>query len=65
VKPVPTPEPEPAPAPRKPRKWLWVILIILGVLLVLFAAFILLGRLAPELVDPLLYSKEELEILRY
>ena len=65
VKPVPTPEPEPAPAPRKSRKWLRIVLIILGVLLVLFAAFILLGHLAPELVDPLLYSKEELEILRY
>ena len=74
--PVPEPEPkpestlEPVPVPksRKPlksRRWVRILLIVLGILLVLLVAFVLIGRLAPEWLDPLLYSREELEILRY
>ena len=53
----------------KPKKshrklWRW-ILIVLGVLVGLLLIFVLLSRLAPGLLDPLLYSKEELQILRY
>ena len=49
----------------KSRKlWRW-ILIVLGVLVGLLLIFVLLSRLAPGLLDPLLYSKEELQILRY
>ena len=33
--------------------------------LALLLLVVLLGRVAPELLDPLLYSKEELNILRY
>jgi len=54
---------EPAPKPR--RRWLRVLLIVLGVALLLFVAFILIGRFAPGVLDPILYSREELEILRY
>ena len=79
-KPEPAPEPKPAPAPvaeiptgvrneeKKPkpkRNWLKILLIVLAVLLVLLVAFMLIGRFAPGVVDSLLYSKEELEILRY
>jgi nucleoid DNA-binding protein len=56
---------EPRSAAKKSRKWLWVMLIVLGVILVLVAGYVLVGRLAPEWLDPLLYNEEELEILRY
>jgi len=47
-----------------PRFWK-VFLIVLGALVVLLVLFALAGRLAPGVVDRLLYSPEELEILRY
>ena len=59
----PAPVDEPAPKPR--RRWVAVLLITLCVLLALLLAFILIGRFAPDWLDPLLYSKEELEILRF
>ena len=58
-------EPESEPEPKPRRRWWVVLLIVLCALLVLFVAFILIGRFAPNLIDSLLYSKEELEILRY
>jgi nucleoid DNA-binding protein len=70
--PVPVPEPEPQPVPKPARKvqkgsrkWLKVVLIVLAGMVVLLLLIALLGRIAPDLVDPLLYSKEELQILRY
>lgn len=62
----PEPAPEPAPAPKKRRRlnWFVVLLIVLLVLVALgFAALAVLGRLKPEFVDQFLYTKEELEIL--
>ena len=67
-------EPEPVvrqahqlvPEPKKSHRKLWrILLIVLCVLVGLLVIFVLLSRLAPGLVDPLLYSKEELQILRY
>ena len=49
----------------KSRKFWRVVLIVLCVLVGLLVIFVLLNRLAPGLLDPLLYSKEELQILRY
>ena len=49
----------------KTRKWLRILLIVLGVVVVLLLLFALLSRIAPGLLDPLLYSKEDLQILRY
>ena len=70
-----SPEPEPVKEEipgqagnddKKPsRKWLKVLLIVLAVLLALLVLFVVLERIAPGLLDPLLYSKEELQILRY
>jgi len=60
-------EPEKVQEPAKkpfPRFWK-VFLIVLGALVVLLVLFALVGRLAPGVVDRLLYSPEELEILRY
>ncbi len=57
---------EDAPARKeKSRKWLRILLIVAGVLVVLLLLVVLLSRIAPGLLDPLLYSKEELQILRY
>ena len=47
------------------RRWMTVLVIVLGVLLLLVLALVLAGHFAPHLLDPLLYSPEELEILRY
>lgn len=75
------PQPEPQPEqqsepqqespsePRKERKglpwWAVAIIVVLSVAIVALAALAVVGRLNPELVDPLLYSPEELEILNY
>ena len=70
----PTPEPvsEPVeglveePKVKKSHRKFWrVVLIVLCVLVGLLLIFVLLSRLAPGLLDPLLYSREELQILRY
>ena len=81
VKPEPTPAPEPVekipeqvgndgpesgPAPAAPkRNWVRILLIALGAVAAVLVLCALLGRIAPGLMDHLLYSKEELEILRY
>ena len=69
VEPEPAVEAEPVVEPetvRKPFPRFWkVALIVLGALIVLVVLFALVGRLAPGVVDRLLYSPEELEILRY
>ena len=43
----------------------WIVLIVLGVLLLLFVAacYLFTDQLSP-IIDPLLYNKEELELLR-
>ena len=43
----------------------WAMLVIVIVAAVLFGAFFLISRISPELLDSILYSKEELEILNY
>ena len=63
---VPEPEPEPIPEPEAPKRdWVRILLIALGAVAALLVLCALLGRIAPGLMDHLLYSKEELEILRY
>ena len=70
--PAPTPEPKPAKAPRvrKPfPKWLRATLITLLVLLslaaVAFATFVVLAQAAPDFIDSILYTPEELRIINY
>ena len=50
-------------APRRRRWWIWVLAGIVLLLVLAVAAWMLLGRLAPEWLDSFLYSAEELEIL--
>ena len=79
--PVPEPEPESEPAPEVPeathepapaaksrRGWrIFARTLLVLVLLVaaVAAAWAIIGRIDPDWVDSLLYSEEELEILRY
>ena len=64
--PVKVEEPEAKPAPKKLNpKVVRTILIVLGATVALLLLCALLGRIAPGLLDPFLYSREELEILRY
>ena len=65
--PVPTPEPQPASKPKGKgwKRFMWTIIILLIIAAVLFGAFFVISRVAPELLDSLLYSKEELEIINY
>ena len=74
-KPEPDPEPDPKTAPesvpvqepnrKKSHKALWTFLAPLLVAAALFGAFVLISRINPELLDPILYTPEELEILNY
>ena len=74
--PEPTPEPEPvqepqieevpAPKVRKPFvKFLIALLIIVLVIGVLLGAYLAVAHFAPQWLDNILYTKEELEILNY
>lgn len=53
------------PQPRRHLKPIWIVLIALGALLVLFvaASYLFTDAMSP-ILDPLLYSREELELLR-
>ena len=63
----PVTEPAPAEAEKaKPsRKVMWAVLAPVLVAAALFGAFVLISRVNPELLDPILYTPEELEILYY
>lgn len=73
VEPVQEPEPAPvtesAPVAKPKRKalkrFIWTMVIILVLAAMLFGAFVVISRVQPELLDTLLYSKEELEIINY
>ena len=41
-----------------------VLCSVLGIVVLFFALLAILGRVAPQLVDPLLYNSQELELLR-
>lgn len=71
--PAPTPEPAATPAPqqhsaassrsRAMRATLIAVLSLICLALIALIAFVLISRTNPELLDPLLYSAEELQIL--
>ena len=56
-------DPEPDNGKSK-RWWIWP-LVALGLVIVALAVFMILGRTAPDLIDPLLYTPEELRIINY
>ena len=74
VEPIPTPEvveaaPDvvgKAPVPkRKRRPWLVAALSVAGAAVVFIGVFMLLARIAPDFIDQLLYTEEELRIINY
>ena len=44
--------------------WRIVLFGVLGLVVLFFALLAILGRVAPQVVDPLLYNSEELQLLR-
>ena len=69
LKPVPEPVPvsEPAPEPKPKKHWwraVWItLLVIVGIALLAVIALAVIGRVAPEWLDGLLYSQQDLDII--
>ena len=66
--PLPKPEPEPdtipKPKTKKSRGWIPVVAVA-GTLAVALAVFLILARVAPDFIDSILYTPEELRIINY
>lgn len=63
--PTPDPAPQPEPKPRKRFRW-WVLILILLILAAVgILAFLILAEVAPDLIDSILYTPEELRIINY
>lgn len=61
-----TVEPEEEPVrKKKPKWWLVLLLVLLTVAVIALAAFIILAQVAPDFIDSLLYTPEELQIINY
>lgn len=58
------PEQISVPAPKKDRKVLWICVAALSVIVLMLLGLAVLGRVFPDIVDPLLYSPEDLKIVR-
>lgn len=65
VEPEPIADPEPVKVTAPKRKGLRLIVVLLVLAVLAAAAFVVVSRVAPELLDPILYTPEELEILNY
>ena len=55
------------PVRRRPawKIWLWIGLGLLGLVILALVVFVILAHVAPDFIDSLLYTPEELEILHY
>ena len=53
-----------AGADARRNAWRIVLFGVLGLVVLFFALLAILGRVAPQVVDPLLYNSEELQLLR-
>lgn len=58
------PEQISVPASKKDRKVLWICVAVLSFIALMFLGLAVLGRVFPDVVDPLLYSPEDLQIVR-
>lgn len=63
TKPQPKPAAEPKHKPRRRRTGWWIAGSILLALALLLGAFLLAARFAPDFLDTILYTEEELEII--
>ena len=58
------PEPVYMYATKKDRKALWICVAVILLIALILLALAVLGRVFPDLIDPLLYSPEDLKIVR-
>ena len=59
-------EPEPEPEEQHHKVSVWIVLAcVLGLIFLFFAGFIILAHVAPDFIDSLLYTPEELRIINY
>lgn len=65
VEPVKVAEPDKKPKRRIWKKLMWTVIILVILAAVLLGAFYIVSIVSPELLDNILYSKEELEIINY
>lgn len=71
VSPVETPEPvavqqeQPEAKPRKKFRWWVLVLVLFALAAIALAAFLVLAQVAPDFIDSILYTPEELRIIYY
>lgn len=63
--PEPKPEPEPAPKPRRRFRWWIPLVVLLALAATALAVFMILVQVAPDFIDSILYTPEELRIINY
>lgn len=69
--PVETPEPvavqqeQPEAKPRKKFRWWVLVLVLFALAAIVLAAFLVLAQVAPDFIDSILYTPEELRIIYY
>lgn len=61
----PAPAPEPQPQPRRRFRWWLLVLVLLALAGIALMAFLILADVAPDLIDSILYTPEELRIINY
>ena len=64
-KPQPTAEPQPRHTSQRRFRWWVPVLILLAVAAVALLAFLTVAQVAPDFVDSILYTPEELRIINY
>ena len=62
---APANDEEVEPVRKKAKGWLVLLLTLLTVAVIALAAFIILAQVAPDFIDSLLYTPEELQIINY
>ena len=67
LQPKPQPTTEPQPRQTLPRRFRWwvPVLILLAVVAVALLAFLTVAQVAPDFIDSILYTPEELRIINY
>ena len=64
-KPKPAPAPAPAPKPRRRFRWWIPLVVLLALAATALAVFMILVQVAPDFIDSILYTPEELRIINY
>ena len=65
VVPAPAPRAVEEEAPRRHSRWWIAPVAVLGLAVLALAAFLILAHVAPDFIDSILYSPEELRIINY